>query len=1652
MPPTPEQLQINESAQLTPQQPQVSAVPARANYVEEGVVSMPSPQMWMGGVDPGDNWWNLGSNAAKAGMDIYNSVNDGLLASRRQNAENDMNNLQNISLEKPESPDMTPYQLKEWQQGQQQKLNTATYSALMNQGLNSEEATGVLNGTVNPAGFQMYASDIQNILHLTRYQGQTNASMVNDIQRYDNAIWTGSVENFYNADSNMYGAYQGANTEEITSQYNKHIQDVIDSTGFTKDELKTIDINTISPNKRDRVMLARYLMDKNNYQDSMKESIKQTTDKILDEAAVLYSSSHTAMLFGEISVEQFLEQVDKTSTYIDDQIKLETKLQTQPYGLDSSTTLEERKQARLLENPNQAVDILYSRRQASNEKMMLLTEALTQVTSVTDIKRIENLMKDEQQTQLELDNIGAKIDIGFLTPHSQQKIEVFKRTSWATLQATSKEKVAEVQSQYLNELEINTQNGMKDVSNTVDLFMQVQNRLGTLPTKKDWLEKIKGLPHMSSYDDITEQLPETRDNSKTSTYDKIPIDRLQDILTRSLTTKLLIKNGVPITDGVLNSTDKLVRLAVEVINKGTISRRASSASSANEQLSGINSASSASNKAQDLKTTKENIIAGNPGVVPSEGIKATKDSFDQFMGNPQSQPEDKAFIYKFNPETAAEIGKVFQNSEVDRMAWYERLLRGDISPDLVLKYAKNARAFVASGARLPEGSSKADIEYAANFMTFVANKIGFNGQTKLMEEHKMDPTVINKQWGNFLLRRDMAFRSLATLKSNTTLTPTEHAAASTMLEVIMGNMNGINQGKDLFNLVTHAPVGADMARTILKSTTDSLGFSGWNSTEGLLTDLITLTKQDPTKDVITPTLIGILSAQPGDTIEQIQTRIHEYESFNGLRIKQKLTEDPNAWFSKVKMTPVISNDAMGRATIGASAPNMNTGSITPDSWANPMNQVKMNLDNYVYGKQTPGRKTSEGKDIIDTDPKFLINRDNMVDAYRSALPMSTNKEAVKRDKSKSVVVLNALMDVYDSHESREERMAHISDPNHPFYKWAMQFPVGPNGKPSPIDQSRLNWLALTLSKDELSYTSAVELGLNDPSHIGANTGLSRPQIESQARFKTIEMHDGDFQRNTIHQDDVGIQQSSNHTRLPDGSYYYDLTSNEPVLVKNEQGNYMDQAGNAAFKLGTNTDLNIKLSDKWLESNAGNRWELVDPRTGISKKMILIPGKIYSGDPRANNYTETIINKDTNTIQIHVVSPNLETGGSLETTQQLYPKKLLEHKNYDLPTPVVPTPEVPTPEVPTPEVPTPEVPTPVETLDQKKERFKKEGMTDADIERMLKFKSVNPDAVSPGAVSGNAEDRMAKIIAEDNATNVPEFVRNKPTAFEDQQRYWKNVDNKINTAKQELLTMFDNNSKFQTWLNNYFKPTMEDINNASVNSKFIKERNLLNPDTKKQIAQVYSFRDKMIEFFHLDKADRYINNYTDQGGGFVGKKAEALYLTNQERIDIAQTMYKNGIFSEQEFTNIKNHYDKRTFYENKNAQDKIDEAAKQEKWDQEKEKTIQDRAKNKPQQDKIDEAAKQELLTMFDNDSSKKSKVNAFYNKAKTLGMAYDEDHPDTYLNENDSLRIAEILYKNNTLTKEEYIKIKEQLKERQDVRNNAISDYQAKEFKKNKRG
>ena len=80
MPPTPEQLQIDINQNLQPQATQVAPSiidPSNtAAVTQEGVVSMPGPQEWIGGIDYGMNWNRLGAPAFTVAGDVYEKVCD----------------------------------------------------------------------------------------------------------------------------------------------------------------------------------------------------------------------------------------------------------------------------------------------------------------------------------------------------------------------------------------------------------------------------------------------------------------------------------------------------------------------------------------------------------------------------------------------------------------------------------------------------------------------------------------------------------------------------------------------------------------------------------------------------------------------------------------------------------------------------------------------------------------------------------------------------------------------------------------------------------------------------------------------------------------------------------------------------------------------------------------------------------------------------------------------------------------------------------------------------------------------------------------------------------------------------------------------------------------------------------------------------------------------------------------------------------------------------------------------------------------------------------------------------------------------------------------------------------------------------------------
>ena len=119
MPPTPNQLQIDINQNLQPQATQVAPSiidpSLTAAVTQEGVVSMPGPQEWIGGIDYGMNWNTLGAAAFKVAGDVYEKVLDynvqkkvGQINDIQFDLETKMRNSYSESLTKPENSSATP--------------------------------------------------------------------------------------------------------------------------------------------------------------------------------------------------------------------------------------------------------------------------------------------------------------------------------------------------------------------------------------------------------------------------------------------------------------------------------------------------------------------------------------------------------------------------------------------------------------------------------------------------------------------------------------------------------------------------------------------------------------------------------------------------------------------------------------------------------------------------------------------------------------------------------------------------------------------------------------------------------------------------------------------------------------------------------------------------------------------------------------------------------------------------------------------------------------------------------------------------------------------------------------------------------------------------------------------------------------------------------------------------------------------------------------------------------------------------------------------------------------------------------------------------------------------------------------------------------
>lgn len=185
------------------------------------------------------------------------------------------------------------------------------------------------------------------------------------------------------------------------------------------------------------------------------------------------------------------------------------------------------------------------------------------------------------------------------------------------------------------------------------------------------------------------------------------------------------------------------------------------------------------------------------------------------------------------------------------------------------------------------------------------------------------------------------------------------------------------------------------------------------------------------------------------------------------------------------------------------------------------------------------------------------------------------------------------------------------------------------------------------------------------------------------------------------------------------------------------------------------------------------------------------------------YLDTIYNRNVDDTYLHALADTTITIAQFQTNNSILPSlKIPEAQAPTFTTEILNQPNQQITN--TPITPVPVVSTPVETLEQKKERFKKEGMTDADIERMLKFKSVNPEAISPGSIRGS---QVGDFISKHEGL--------KTTAYYDEDgKVWTigkgttKYENGTPVKQGDKITKEKANQLMESYIENKVIPTLE----------------------------------------------------------------------------------------------------------------------------------------------------------------------------------------------------------------------------------------------------
>ena len=335
MPPTNEQLLINSgTVQITPPQAQTQIAPTPV--YKEGEINMPSPQAWIGPIDYGFNWYDIGAKAFKVAGDIYKDVLDYNLRRRQQQATQDMTEMQTISVEKPD-PTKTLEEQRNWLIDQNTRLKKKAKESLIKQGITEDQVTSILNRTLNPADIVLPATDMNSVLQLVRYDRLTSEEFKTNLGRFEQGLYERARENWLDQSAKGWGSISDSTLtpDQIFENRKKAIEKLRNSTYGSAKRIEESE-NLITAETSDYQNIIQTSL-KNNYINTEPELVARI--KLLSEQVTN----------GLITQEQWADRTEQAYQELADL----TKRQEIYLGpTNRFNTIEQVAQQKLAENPN----------------------------------------------------------------------------------------------------------------------------------------------------------------------------------------------------------------------------------------------------------------------------------------------------------------------------------------------------------------------------------------------------------------------------------------------------------------------------------------------------------------------------------------------------------------------------------------------------------------------------------------------------------------------------------------------------------------------------------------------------------------------------------------------------------------------------------------------------------------------------------------------------------------------------------------------------------------------------------------------------------------------------------------------------------------------------------------------------------------------------------------------------------------------------------------------------------------------------------------------------------------------------------------------------------------------------------------------------